>query len=168
MTCPRKGTAARRTRYRLPRRPLTDGARFGIQNAAGYLVFEVCAAHPDALVFAHPDGGERCTIHEATYGLQPLMRISRRGQPAAWVRKEVVAPQREFYAIDLGPVVLRVQGQALDYEFTIREGRRIVAAVSPIPGGAPESYVVEVAPGQDDALILAITVCITLMSGSAA
>ena len=130
-------------------------------------VFEVHAVPPDALVFEHPAGGERCTIHEATYGLQPLMRISPGGQPTAWVRKLVFGPVREYYTVDLGPAELNVRGCPRDHEYTISHGRRAIAAVSRAWVRGPESYGVEVAPGQDDALILAVTVCITLMSGSA-
>ena len=54
-----------------------------------------------------------------------------------------------------------------DHEYTISHGRRAIASVSRAWVRGPETYGVEVAPGQDDALILAVTVCITLMSGSA-
>jgi uncharacterized protein YxjI len=164
---PREGTAARRAQYQLPLRPPAHHTRFGVRTAAGGLVLEVHAAPPDALVFEHPAGGECCTIHEATYGLQPLMRISRRGQPAAWVRKVIFAPTREHYTVDLGPAELSVRGSPLDHEYTISHGRRTIATVSRVGPRAPDTYGVEVAPGQDDALILAVTVCITLMSGGA-
>jgi uncharacterized protein YxjI len=163
----REGTAARRARYQLPLRPPALHTMFGVRSDAGDLVIEVHAVPPDALVFAHPAGGERCTIHEATYGLQPLMRISRRGQPAAWVGKVVFAPSREHYTVDLGPAELCVRGSPLDHEYTISHGRRTIATVSRVGLRAPETYGVEVAPGQDDELILAVTMCITLMSGGA-
>ena len=166
----RKGAGARRTRYQLPQRPLrspADRARFGVRSEDGDTVFDVHAVAPDALVFRHPAGGERCTIHEATCGLQPLMRISRRGQPAAWVGKVVVGPAREHYTVDLGPALLDVRGRPVDHEYTINHGRRTVAAVSRAWVSCPEAYGVEIAPDQDDALILAITVCISLMSGGA-
>ena len=110
--------------------PLAYHQRFGIRSEAGDLVIVVHAVPPDALVFEHPAGGERCTIHEATYGLQPLMRISPRGQPAAWVRKLVFGPAREHYMVDLDPVVLNVRGCPRDHEYTIGHGRRAIAAVS--------------------------------------
>jgi uncharacterized protein YxjI len=166
----RKGAGSRRTRYQLPQRPLRPPAgcaRFGVRSETGDAVFDVHAVAPDALVFRHPAGGERCTIHEATCGLQPLMRISRWGQPAAWVGKVVVGPVREHYTVDLGPALLSVRGRPVDHEYTITHGRRTVAAVSRAWVSCPEAYGVEVAPGQDDALILAITVCISLMSGGA-
>jgi uncharacterized protein YxjI len=72
---------------------------------------------------------------------------------------------REHYAVDVGSAVLTVQGNVLEQDYTIRQGRRTVAAVSRAWAGASEAYGVEVAPGQDDVLILAVTVCLTLMSG---
>jgi uncharacterized protein YxjI len=93
------------------------------------------------------------------------MRISRDGHPAAWVRRDVSVPVREHYAVDVGSAELTVRGDVPDHERTIHRGRRTVAAVSRAWAGAPEAYGVEVAPGQDDALLLAVTVCLTLMSG---
>jgi uncharacterized protein YxjI len=159
--------APRRTRYLLPRRPLADRAGFSVRGEAGDPRFEVRAALPDALVVERPDGGEGCTIQEATLGLQRLMRISRTGHTAAWVRREVTVPVREHYAIDLGSAVLTVRGDVPGHAYALRHGRRTVAAVSRAWAGAPAAYGVEVAPGQDDALLLAVTVCLTLMSGAA-
>jgi uncharacterized protein YxjI len=138
-----------------------------VHDAAGALAFVVRAVPPDALVFADPAGGERCTIHEATYGLQPLMRLSRRGKPAAWVRKEVMAPLRAYYTVDVGRAVLSVRGCVRHHEYALRDGQRPVAYVSRAWGRAPETYGVEVAAGQDDPLLLAVTVCLTLMAGDA-
>jgi uncharacterized protein YxjI len=154
-----------RTRYELPRRPQENHAGFRVSAEAGGPVFDVRAASPDALVVARPDGGGGCTIHEATLSLQRLMRISRDGHPAAWVRREVSVPVREHYVVDVGSAELTVRGNVHDHEYTIRHGRRTVAAVSRAWVNAPEAYGVEVAPGQDDALILAVTVCLTLMAG---
>jgi uncharacterized protein YxjI len=157
--------ASRRTRYLLPRRPLASQSGFSVSGEAGAPRFEVRAAVPGALVLERPDGGEDCTIHEATLSLQRLMRLSRRGEPAAWVRREVTVPVREHYAIDLGSSVLTVRGNVPEHEYAIRHGRHSVAAVSRAWVSASEAYCAEVAPGQDDALLLAVTVCLTLMSG---
>jgi uncharacterized protein YxjI len=160
----RSGTA-RRTRYLLPRRPLADRSGFSVRGGAGDPAFEVRAARPDALVVERPDGGEGCTIHEATLGLQRLMRISRMGHLVAWVCREVTVPVRAHYAIDLGRAELTVRGNVPGHDYTVRHGRRVVAAVSRAWAGAPGAYGVEVAPGQDDALLLAVTVCLTLVAG---
>jgi uncharacterized protein YxjI len=152
-------------RYQVPRRPAASRAGFDVLDEAGSPALEVRAVPPDALLIEHPDGGEGCTIHEATLSLQPLMRISRSGQPAAWVSKTVTVPVSEQYEIQLGPAALTVRGNVLEYEYAIRDGQRTVAAVTRAWVSAPEAYGVELAPGQDDALILAVTVCITLMSG---
>jgi uncharacterized protein YxjI len=162
----RSGAGTRqRTRYLLPRRPQANQSGFSIFDEAGDPVFEVRPAPADALVVEPPDGGEGCTIHEAALGLQRLMRISRSGQLVAWIRREVTVPVREDFAIDLGSAVLIVRGNVAGHDYTIRHGRRTVAAVSWEWARAPEAYGVEVAPGQDDALLLAVTVCLTLMSG---
>jgi uncharacterized protein YxjI len=96
------------------------------------------------------------------------MRISRGGQPVAWVRKLVSPPLREHYLVDLGLAELSLRGRPLDYEYTLGYGRRTIVAVTRAWVSAPERYGVEVAPSQDDILLLAVTVCITLMSGAGA
>jgi uncharacterized protein YxjI len=146
---------------------LANDVRFCVQGAAGEPVFDVYAVSPDALVVEGPAGGERCIIHEATYGLQRLMRISRGGQLAAWVHKVVFAPLCERYSIDLGHEVLGVHGRVADQEYDIRHGQHTIAAISQAWGIGPESCGLEIAPDRDKTLIVAITLCLTLMSGGA-
>jgi uncharacterized protein YxjI len=163
----KRPTAARYARYQMPRRPPAPGTAFVVQNERGEPVLTVRGGPPDSLVFEDLAGREQCTIHEATYGLQPMMRISRRGEPAAWVYKDVMVPVREEYTVDLHGAELRVEGNVLDHEYTVRGGRRIIAAVSLTWVGLPDTYGVEVLDGHGDAVILAATVCLALMSGTA-
>ena len=147
-----------------PRRPPAAGATLVVRDERGAPVLTIRGTPPNSLVFEDLAGAEQCTIHEATYGLQPMMRISRGSRPAAWVYKDVLAPVREQYTVDLHGTLLRVQGNVADHEYAVRHGRRMIAAVSLSWVNSPDTYGVEVAAGRDDALILAATVCLTLMS----
>ena len=77
----------------------------------------------------------------------------------------MITPLRDRYVIQLaGSQELEVQGNILDHEFRITAGSRAVAEVSKKWFRVRDSYGVEIAPGQNDAIILAACVCIDQMS----
>ena len=81
------------------------------------------------------------------------------------VKKALIAPLRERWTAKIGDGPdLDVQGNILDHEYTIEEGRTKVAEVSKKWFRLADTYGVEIAPGQDEALILAITVCVDMMA----
>jgi uncharacterized protein YxjI len=59
---------------------------------------------------------------------------------------------------------MSTKGNILQHEYRIEQGRDTVATVSKQWFRVRDSYGVEVAPGHDDALILAITVVIDMMA----
>ena len=59
---------------------------------------------------------------------------------------------------------LEAQGNVLDHEYEIRDGRRRVAEVSKKWFRVADTYGVDIAPGADDVLILACTVVIDMMT----
>ena len=72
---------------------------------------------------------------------------------------------RERFTIDLaGGGQMTAQGNITDHEFEIEANGTKVAEVSKKWFRVRDSYGVEVAPGQDEALILAIAVCIDQMA----
>jgi len=87
------------------------------------------------------------------------------GNRAAMVKKALITPVRERWTVKIkdGPD-LDVQGNILDHEYHIGEGRDKVAEVSKKWFRVRDTYGVAIDPGQDDALILAITVCIDQMA----
>jgi uncharacterized protein YxjI len=77
----------------------------------------------------------------------------------------MISPLRERFSIDLAAGGdLSAQGNIVDHEFEIEAGGTKVAEVSKKWFRVRDSYGVEVAPGQNAALILAITVCIDQMA----
>ena len=57
-----------------------------------------------------------------------------------------------------------MQGNILDHEYEIKEGRRKVAQVSKKWFRVRDTYGVEVAPDQENVLILAVTVALDQMA----
>jgi uncharacterized protein YxjI len=87
------------------------------------------------------------------------------GQRVAMVKKAIITPVRDRWTVKIknGPD-LDVQGNILDHEYRIGEGRDKVAEVSKKWFRVRDSYGVEIDEGQDDILVLAATVCIDMMA----
>ena len=89
------------------------------------------------------------------------------GGVAAKVHNALITPLRDRWQIDVpGGQNLTTQGNILNHQYRIERGRLTVASVSKKWFRIRDSYGVEVAPGEDAALMLAITVVIDMMAHS--
>jgi uncharacterized protein YxjI len=81
------------------------------------------------------------------------------------VHKALITPLRERWVVDLdhGPD-LRAQGNFVDHEYTIERDGDKIAEVSKRWFRVRDTYGVEVAPGENDVLILATTAVIDTMA----
>ena len=109
---------------------------------------------------------ELCKIQERKLRVKDSMEVEGPdGGQVAMVKKAIISPVRDRFSVKIknGPD-LEVKGNILDHEYTIGEGRDRVAEVSKKWFRIRDSYGVEVEPGQDDVVILAVTVCIDQMA----
>jgi uncharacterized protein YxjI len=117
----------------------------------------------DRLVLHDPDGREVAEVQRKLIALRPTYEISIGGEKAAKVRKHFFTPFRERLTIDIpGPDDLEMEGDLLDHEFTVRRGEQTVATVSKRWFSIRDTYAVEVAPGENDLLILASVLALDL------
>jgi uncharacterized protein YxjI len=73
---------------------------------------------------------------------------------------------RDRFTIDVeGGKDMKAHGNLVDHEYKIERDGDVVAEVSKKWFRVRDTYGVEIQPGQDDAMILAITVCIDAMTG---
>ena len=73
---------------------------------------------------------------------------------------------RDRFKIDVeGGPDMNAHGNLVDHEYEIERGGATVATVSKRWFRVRDTYGVEIATGQGDVLILAITVCIDAMTG---
>jgi uncharacterized protein YxjI len=115
------------------------------------------------LVLRDPDGREVAQVQRKLVAMRPTYQISVAGQEAAEVRKHFFTPFRDRFTIDVpGPDDLEMDGDLFDHEFTIRRGGQTVATVSKRWFSMRDTYAVDVAPGQDDLLILASVLALDL------
>jgi len=147
------------------------GDDFFIQNEAGQKVFKVdgkALRVRDTLVFRDMQGNELCKIQERMLRVKDSMEVEGPGgERVAMVKKALITPVRDRWTVKIknGPD-LDVQGNILDHEYRIGEGRHKVAEVSKKWFRVRDSYGVEIAEGQDDIVILAVTVAIDQMAHS--
>ena len=118
------------------------------------------------LVFEDPRGNELAKIQERMLRVKDSMEIEGPGgERLAVVKKAIITPVRDRWTVKIkGGPDLDVQGNILDHEYRIGEGRQKVGEVSKKWFRLRDTYGVEVAEGQDDVLILAVTVAIDIMA----
>jgi uncharacterized protein YxjI len=152
------------TRYRMTEKLAAIGEDFFILNDKGQRVFKVdgrAVRLHDTLVFRDMEGKEICSFQQLIARQRNSMEIrDADDRRIAVVLKTMITPLRDRFVvkIDNGPS-LELEGNILAHEFRI--GR--VATVSRSWFQVQDSYGVEIVPGQNDALILAATVCVDQM-----
>jgi uncharacterized protein YxjI len=78
------------------------------------------------------------------------------------VHRALISPLHHRAYIDLhdGGGRLEAVGNIIDKDFEIRDGHQVLARISRKWFRIRDAYGVEVAPGQNDALMIAIAVCL--------
>jgi uncharacterized protein YxjI len=153
------------THYQMRQRLLAFGDDFWIEDERGNRAFKVdgkALRVRQTLSFEDAHGRELCKIQERMLRVKDSMAIEGPGgDRIALVKKALISPVRDRLSVQVqGGPDLEVQGNILDHEYSIGEGRDKVAEVSKKWFRVRDTYGVEIEPGQDDALILAVTVCI--------
>lgn len=154
-------------RYQMRQKMLSIGDDFWIENGRGERVYKVdgkALRVRQTLQFEDRNGTELLKIKEQLLRIKDTMEIEdARGQKVALVKKALITPVRERWSVDIpGGQDLDVQGNLLDHEYRIGN----VAEVSKKWFRLADSYGVEISPGQNDVLILAIAVVVDMMAHS--
>jgi uncharacterized protein YxjI len=93
------------------------------------------------------------------------MDVLRGGSKIATIRKARFAPFRDRFSIDVvGAEDMVAQGDILHHEYDIRRRDEAVARVSKHRIALSDTYGIEVAPGEDEGLVLAVAVAIDEMA----
>ena len=152
-------------RYRMVEKLASIGDDFFIQNDRGQRVIKVdgkALRVRDTLIFRDMNGTELCKIQQRIARVRDSMEVEGpNGQQVAMIKKAMITPLRDRFEVKVGDGPdLEVHGNILDHEYHIGD----VAEVSKKWFRVRDSYGVEISPGQNDALILAVTVCIDQMT----
>jgi uncharacterized protein YxjI len=155
-------------RYKMRQHLLSIGEDFTIDDEKGRPVYKVdgkVLRIRETFVIEDIQGREVATIREMKIALRDSMKILRGGDTIATVKKAWLTPFGDKFNVDLkGGDELVAKGNFLDHDYEIRRGGDTVARISKKWFALSDTYGVEVDPGQDDALILAIAVAIDEMA----
>ena len=145
---------------------LSFGDDFTVQDEQGREAFFVDGAAfswGKNLSIQAPRGNEVGYIAQKLFSWGPTYEITRGGRVAAIVKKELFTFFRCHFSVDVpGPDDLDAHGDFLDHEYEITRGDEVVARVSKQWFTWTDTYGIEVADGEDDALVVATAVVIDL------
>lgn len=155
-------------RYRMKQRLISIGEDYTIEDESGKAVYKVdgkVLRIRETFVIENMQGREVATVREKKLALRDSMTILRGGEKIATVRKAWLTPFRDRFDIDVeGGAELKAKGDLLDHDYTIKRDGDTIATVSKKWFSLRDTYGIDVAPGEDDALILAIAVAIDEMA----
>jgi len=150
-------------------RMISIGDDYEIENDRGEHVFKLdgkALRVRKTILFKDMDGRELLKIQERMLHVRDSMEIEGPdGKRVAMVHKAMIDPFRERWIVKMEDGQdQHVQGNIVDHEYTIERDGAKTAEVSKRWFRARDTYGVEVAPGQDDVLILAVTAVIDNMA----
>ena len=153
-------------RYQMREKLLSIGDDYWIENESGERAFKVngkAVRLRDTFVLEDAAGEEVAKIQERKLRVRDTMEIERAAGNAT-VHKALIGIRDRFkIEVDGGPD-MTAHGNLVDHEYEIEADGNEVASVSKKWFRVRDSYGVEIEPGQDDALILAITVCVDALT----
>ncbi len=158
-----------KTHYQMREKLVSIGDDFWIENNRGEKVYKVdgkALRIRKTMIFEDRGGRELAKIQERMLHVKDSMEVEDpSGHQIAMVKKALITPLRDRWIVKIkGGPDLEVKGNILDHEYTIGEGREKLAEVSKKWFRVRDTYGVEIEPGQDDVLILAVTACIDQMA----
>lgn len=163
------GRGGNAVRYQMREKLMSIGDDSWIENEAGEKAFRVngkALRVRSTLILEDAHGRELFKIQDRPVRIKDSMDIEDAGAgTSATVKKALVAPLRDRLSVEVaGGPEMDVKGNLVDHEYEISQGGTKVAEVSKKWFRVRDTYGVEVTPGQNDALILAITVCVDQMA----
>jgi uncharacterized protein YxjI len=155
-------------RYRMRQRLISIGEDYVIEDADGRPVYKVdgkVLRIRETFVMEDMGGREVATIREKKLAIRDSMNILRDGKTVATVKKALFSPFGDRFSVDVdGGDDLKVKGDLLDHDYRITRDGKTVAEVSKKWFALSDTYGIDVAEGEDDALILAVAVALDEMA----
>jgi uncharacterized protein YxjI len=155
-------------RYRMRQRLISIGEDYVIEDERGRAVYKVdgkVLRIRETFVIEDMSGRELVTIREKKLAIRDSMNILRDGKTVATVKKALFSPFTDKFVVDVdGGDDLTVKGDLLDHDYEIRRDGKRIAEVSKKWFALSDTYGIDIAEGEDDALILAVAVALDEMA----
>ena len=155
-------------RYQMREHIFSFGDDFSIKDEHGRDAFFVdgkALSIGDKLIFKDANGHELARIREKLLSIGKTYDITLADGSTTTVKKHLFTLFRAAFTVDVpGPGDLEAKGSFLDHDYTFERGGRTVATVSKKWFSIRDAYGIDIAPGENDVLILASAVVIDLCS----
>ena len=155
-------------RYKMRQKLISLGEDFTIEDAAGNPAYEVdgkVLTLRETFELKDLQGNVVATIRGKLLSIRSKMEIYRNDDKAATITKALFAPLREKFTVDLADGgEIEVKGSILDHEYTLRRDDAVIGQVSKRWFTFTDTYGIDVAEGEDDALVLSIAVALDEMA----
>jgi uncharacterized protein YxjI len=156
-------------RYIMRQRVFAIGQDFYINNAAGQPAFKIdgkVRLVKESLKFRDMRGNVLYQLDERVIRIRESFDIlNAQGQVVAKVHNAIFDPLRERFTIEIiGKETLMTMGKVIWAQYDILRGQQPIARISKqFSWIGRDQYVVDVHQGEDDCLLLAVTVVIDMM-----
>ena len=151
-------------RYLVQERIFSLRADFWIEDESGNRVFLVdgrALSLRETFELKDAYGNLLILIRKKIFAMRDTMEIENGQGVVATVRPAFFSPIHHRYEIDLfDGTRLEAVGSFADKDWELKDGHRVVGRISRKWFRIRDTYGVEVEPGVDDALIIAIAICI--------
>lgn len=151
-------------RYQVREKMFSIGDDFWVTDDRGdraFLVDGKALSLRQTFELKDASGAVVASIHKKLLAMRDSLEIERDGQVIATVRKALVSPLHHRSVVELADGgEWEAVGNIFDKEFEIRSGGAVLARISRSWFRARDTYGVDVADGVDDALVLAVAVCL--------
>jgi uncharacterized protein YxjI len=164
----RRRDEAAGTRYQMREKVFAIGDDFWVETEDGQRAFKVdgkALRVRSTFILESASGEELFKIQEKEVRVRDTMEIERDGDTVATIKKALVSPLRDRFSIDLKDGGdLSAKGNIVDHEYEIERDGEKIAEISKRWFRIRDTYGIEVAPGENDGLIVAVAVCIDEMA----
>ena len=164
----RNGDDAGTTKYRMREKLFAIGDDFWIDtddDRHAYKVNGKALRIRKTFVLESPSGDELFKLRERKLSIRDTMELERDGDTVATIKKAMITPLRDRYTIHLADGgELSAKGNIVDHEYKIERDGDKIAEISKRWFRIRDTYGIEVAQGENDALILAAAICIDEMA----
>ena len=154
-------------RYYMKQKIWTLGEKFIIKDEFSRPVFYVAGkpfSFGDKLKFFDREGNELAYIKQKVLSLKNLYKIYMNDRLTAKVKKRIRFFRDKFVVDVIGKDDYIVRGNFYNYRYTFTRNGRQVAVVSKKLFSFSDRYRVEIVPGEDDVVILAVAVVIDMIN----
>jgi uncharacterized protein YxjI len=156
------------TAYQMRQQIFAIGDDFWVEDDAGRRAFKVdgkALRMRKTLIIEDASGRELYKVQEKMLHVRDTMEIETATGTVASVKKKLISPLREHYDVHLARGgEWDVQGNIVDHEYEIKAGDDRIAEVSKKWFRVRDTYGIQVAPGQDDAFVIAVAIVVDAMA----